>query len=185
MLGGSVFFGAGEVLPQVVLAALLHEMGHLALLALFGVNVEGLNFTAFGVEIQADTRYLPYWKDIVCTLAGPLVNILAAFFLARIEENYILAGANLLQGCFNLLPLTGLDGSRVLHLFLSWMIGFECADAICCVVEFLCALLFVLFSLNLVICHHTGGFLLVAVLGIFVGIWHRSRLQIPTVSCTI
>ena len=185
MLGVSLFLGAGEVMWHVALAALLHEIGHFLLLALFGVCVEGIYFTAFGVEIQADTRYLPYWKDIVCTLAGPLINILAAVFLARVVGQYLLAGANFLQGCFNLLPLTGLDGARALHLILSWVIDPERADRICCVVEFLCAMLFMILSLYLVICHHTGGFLLVAVLGIFVGIWRRIRLQIRTVSCTI
>ena len=185
LLGGSLLLGAGEVLPLVALAALLHEIGHLLPLSLFGVHVEEIYFTAFGVEIQADTRYLPYWKDIICTLAGPLANILSAFVLSRMVGDYLFAGANLLQGCFNLLPLAELDGARALHLFLSWLIDPVRADRICCVVEFLCALLFVILSLYLVICHHTGGFLLVAVLGIFVGIWHRIRLQIPTVSCTI
>lgn len=185
MLGGSLFFGAGEVLPLVALAALLHEVGHLLLLALFEVRVEGICFTVFGVEIQADTRYLPYWKDILCTLAGPLINILAAFILARTAGDYLLAGANLLQGCFNLFPLTGLDGARALHLFLSWLIGPVRADSICCATEILCALLFVAASLYLVVYHRTGGFLLIAVLGIFVSIWRRIRLQIRPVSCTI
>lgn len=185
MLGGSLFLGAGEVLPLVALAALLHEVGHLLPLSLFGVHVEGIYFTVFGVEIQADTKYLPYWKDIVCTLAGPLMNILTAFILARTAGDYLLAGANLLQGCFNLLPLTGLDGARALHLLLNWLIGPERADGICCAVEIACALLFVVLSLYLVICHRTGGFLLFAGVGIFVSIWRRMRLQIPPVSCTI
>ena len=185
LLGISLFLGAGEVLPTIAPAALLHEMGHLLFLSVFRVSVEGIYFTVFGVEIQADTRYLPYWKDIICTLAGPFVNIFAAFVLSRMVGDYLLAGANLLQGGFNLLPITGLDGARALHLFLSWMIEPERADRICCAVEILFAFLFVMVSLYLVICHHTGGFLLVAMLGIFVSIWRRIRLQIPTVSCTI
>ncbi len=169
--------GAGEVLPLVALAALLHELGHLFALRLFGVNVEGIYFTSFGMEIRADTRFLPYGKDLICTLAGPIVNVSAAFVLSRMAGDYLLAGANLLQGCFNLLPLTGLDGARALHLLVSWLADPVCADRICRIVEVLCALLIALFSLYLVVRCHTGGFLLLAVFGVFVNIWRDMRVK--------
>ena len=176
-LGGSLLCGAGEVLPLVFLAALLHELGHLSALRLFGVTVEGVYFTAFGVEIRADTRFLPYGKDLICTLAGPAVNIAAAFLLSRTAGDYLLAGANFLQGCFNLLPLTGLDGARALHLLVSWWFDPVCADRVCRIVELTCTLASVLASLYLVICHRTGGFLLIAMLGILVSIWRDIRAK--------
>ncbi len=171
MLGGALLLGAVEVLPLISLAALLHEMGHLLALRVFGVGVEGIYFTAFGMEIRADTRFLPYQKDIICTLAGPLVNLLSAVVLARLAGDYLLAGANLLEGVFNLLPLTGLDGARALHLLLSWCFDPIRADRICRMVEVVCAVLLAVGSLYLMVCWHTGGFLLVAVVGIFVNIW--------------
>lgn len=171
MLGGALLLGAVEVLPLISLAALLHEMGHLLALRVFGVGVEGIYFTAFGMEIRADTRFLPYQKDILCTLAGPLVNLLSAVVLARLAGDYLLAGANLLEGVFNLLPLTGLDGARALHLLLSWCFDPIRADRICRMVEVVCAVLLAVGSLYLMVCWHTGGFLLVAVVGIFVNIW--------------
>lgn len=175
MLGGALLLGAVEVLPLISLAALLHEMGHLLALRAFAVDVEGIYFTAFGMEIRADTRFLPYQKDIICTLAGPLVNLLSAVILARLTEDYLLAGANLLEGVFNLLPLTGLDGARALHLLLSWLLDPIRADRICCMVEVVCALLLAVGSLYLMVCWHTGGFLLVAVVGIFVNIWRERQ----------
>lgn len=54
----------GGVLPLVLLSALCHELGHLAALRLAGTEVELLRLTAFGAEIRADTRYLPYPKEI-------------------------------------------------------------------------------------------------------------------------
>ncbi len=171
MLGGALLLGAVEVLPLISLAALLHEMGHLLALRVFGVGVEGIYFTAFGMEIRADTRFLPYQKDMICTLAGPLVNLLSAVVLARLAGDYLLAGANLLEGVFNLLPLTGLDGARALHLLLSWCFDPIRADRICRMVEVVCAVLLAVGSLYLMVCWHTGGFLLVAVVGIFVNIW--------------
>ncbi len=173
MLGGALLLGAAEVLPLVALAALLHEMGHLLALRVFRVSVEAIHFTAFGMEIRADTRFLPYGKDIICTLAGPGMNLLMAVILSRLAGDYLLAGANLLEGAFNLLPLTGLDGARALHLLLSWLFDPVRADRICRIIEVVCALLLAVCSLYLMVCCRTGGFLLVAVVGIFVNIWHE------------
>lgn len=175
MLVGTLLVGAGEVLPLIILAALLHELGHLTALRLVGTDVEGIYFTSFGAEIRADTRYLPYGRDIFCTLAGPAVNILAAVVLARTAGDYLLAGANLLQGAFNLLPLTGLDGARALHLLLSWGMGPVRADGISRVVELCSAAVITLLALYLVVRHHTGGFLFLAMIGVFVGIWRENR----------
>ena len=173
LAAGTLLSGALEVTPLVVLAAMLHEAGHLAALRLVGAHIEGITLTVFGAEIRADTRYLPYWKDIFCTLAGPGVNIAAAFILARGSEDYLLAGANLLQGGFNLLPLTGLDGARTLHLLLSWGMGPVRADRVSKIVEILCAVAITASALYLVVRHQTGGFLLFAVAGVFVSIWRE------------
>ena len=177
MLGVSLLLGATEVLPLVALAVLLHEMGHLLALRLFGVRVEQIYFTGFGAEIRADTRYLPYWKDIICTISGPFANFLAAILLSRITGDYLLAGANLLQGAFNLLPLTGLDGARALHLFISCLLDPARADCFCRVVEIVCAIMIAIWSLYMVIFCGTGGFLLIAVTGIFVNIWRETCVK--------
>ena len=112
--------GAGGVLPLVLLSALCHELGHLAALRLAGTEVELLRLTAFGAEIRADTRYLPYPKEILCTLAGPAVNLILALLVARLCKDYLFAGANAILGVYNLLPVDGLDGGRALFLLLSW-----------------------------------------------------------------
>ncbi|MBR3704699.1 MAG: hypothetical protein IKM11_04365 [Oscillospiraceae bacterium] len=105
------------------------------------------------------------------------MNLLAALLLSRLSEDYLLAGANLLQGCFNLLPLTGLDGSRTLHLLISWLIDPVCADRVCRIVELICVLLMAVCALYLVICCGAGGFLLIALIGIFVSIWRDMRAK--------
>lgn len=165
----SLCIGAGEVLPLVGIAALCHEMGHLAALRLFGVHVEGISFTYFGVEIQADTRYLSYGKDIICTLAGPVVNLVLALIFARVSKDYLLSGANLLQGIFNLLPVSGVDGSRALHLALCWLFDPMRADRICRRVEVCCAAAICVVACYLVLRCHAGICFLLASLGILRG----------------
>ena len=159
------------VLPYIITAAALHEVGHLLALWSFGVHVEEMCFTAFGIEIRADLRYLSYWKDIVCTLAGPMANLLGAFFFARVMGAHLLGGANLLQGCFNLLPLTGLDGSRVLYLALCLVFPLQRAEVIYRISVICFAAVFTVFTVYLMILYRTGWFLLLALFGVILSIW--------------
>ena len=157
--------GAGSVLPLVLLSALCHELGHLAALRLAGTEVELLRLTAFGAEIRADTRYLPYGREILCTLAGPMVNLLLALVLARAAGDYALAGANLLLGIFNLLPIPSLDGGRALYLFLSWRRDPIWADQICRRAGLGCSLALTAIALLLTLWHGAGLFLLLGAVG--------------------
>ena len=157
--------GAGGVLPLVFLSALCHELGHLAALRLAGAEVERLRLTAFGAEIRADTRYLPYPREILCTLAGPAVNLALALVLARAAGDYVLAGANLLLGLFNLLPIPSLDGGRALYLLVCWGADPGTADQLCRRVGLGCALALTALALVLTLRHGAGLFLLLAALG--------------------
>lgn len=157
--------GAGEVLPLVLFSALCHELGHLAALWLAGAKVERLRLTAFGAEIRADTRRLSYPREIACTLAGPAVNLLLALLFARLGKHYAAAGANLLLGCFNLLPIPALDGGRALHLLVSWLLDPIAADRVCRRIGLSCALLLTAAALVLTVRYHAGLFLLLGAAG--------------------
>lgn len=159
--------GAGEVLPLVILSALCHELGHLTALRLVGAKVEQIRLTAFGAEIRADTRYLSYGREIFCTLAGPAVNLILAVVLARAAGDYLLAGANLFLGVFNLLPLPSLDGGRALYLAVSWFTDPLLADRVSRCVGLICGGALAAGALILVVLHGTGAFLLLGALGAF------------------
>ncbi len=156
--------GAGDVLPAVGLAAACHELGHFAALALAGVRVERVRLTAFGAEILADTRFTPYSRDILCTLAGPLVNLVLALVLAQCGA-YLAAGANLLLGCFNLLPVPALDGGRAFYLLFSWAFGPPAADRAGKWVGLLTASALVLVAAVLTVRHQAGLFLILGAFG--------------------
>ena len=153
--------GAGSVMPLVALSAVCHELGHLAGLHLAGAAVESFRLTAFGAEI----RYLPYGREILCTLAGPAVNLLLALVLARTAGDYILAGANLLLGCFNLLPVPSLDGGRLLYLLVSWCTDPVLAGRVCRPVGLGCSVVLTAAALALTLWHGAGLFLLLGAVG--------------------
>ena len=156
---------AGRVLPVVLLAAVCHELGHLAALRLAGGRVEEFRLTAFGARISCDTRYLYYGRELLCVLAGPGVNLLMGVCLARVGA-YTAAGAHVLQGCFNLLPAAGLDGGRALHLLVSWLAEPMTADRICRAAGFITAGSFLLAAAVLAVKLRGGNFLLLAAVGL-------------------
>ncbi len=166
MLVLALWAGAGEVLPLVLAASVCHELGHLTALRLAGVRAASARLSALGAEIRADTRYMPYWRELGCVLAGPGVNLVLALVLARGAGAYTLAGANLLLGVYNLLPVPSLDGGAALRLLVSWGWGPGAADTVCRWVGLLCALALTAAAGTLAAVRHTGGFLLLAALGL-------------------
>ena len=74
--------------------------------------------------MRADLSHLSYRAEILCALAGPLVSLSAALLLLPIfthfKNVYILSSilSNFLFFAVNILPVRGLDGSRVLLAFL-------------------------------------------------------------------
>ena len=104
--------------------AALHEIGHILAMKRLGARVDCLSIYPFGADIRADLSHLSYRAEILCTLAGPLVSLSAALLflllLPHFRNVYILSSAvsNFLFFAVNILPVRGLDGSRVLLAFL-------------------------------------------------------------------
>lgn len=104
-----------NVLPLVLLAAAVHEGGHLLVLRLSGGRLRRLTMTCCGAVLHCALPAGRCARAAVC-LAGPA----ASFALTALAEGcgwYRLAGASMLLGAFNLLPLPPLDGGMALaHL---------------------------------------------------------------------
>lgn len=157
-------------LLAVLLAAVCHEMGHYLALRLCGGRVEGLSVSAFGAQMRIRHRErLSYGREALCVAAGPMVNVTLSWLLsmagAQREELYLLAGAQLVLGAFNLLPLTALDGGRLLWIGVACLTDPFLADKVCHRVTLvtLAALAAGSFALWL---RHGTGFLLLGTAGI-------------------
>lgn len=104
-----------------ILAALLHELGHLCAMHLERRPVEAVRLTAFGAEIRAQACEGAYWRDACVFLAGPAVNLalfavlsVHAEAFAQLQMLHAFAAANGLLGICNLLPVEPLDGGQAL-----------------------------------------------------------------------
>jgi stage IV sporulation protein FB len=133
-----IMFLFGSVWQQPILIALwvgiafvsilAHEFGHALVYRGFGVQpsvvIHGFGGLTFG-------RSLPVAKDLVVSLAGPLVGLAIGLPLVYIDQNVritqplledaILMGIyiNVFWSLINLLPLMPLDGGNALNAFLS------------------------------------------------------------------
>lgn len=118
-----VWLSSPALLGALLLAALCHELGHYAVLRWLGGWVRQLRISIWGAEMRMGGR-LSYGGELLAAAAGPVVNLLlgAAFSTAGrwSELLYLLAGAQLVLGLFNLLPILPLDGGRLLWLGISW-----------------------------------------------------------------
>ena len=111
------------LLSALLLAAILHELGHYWVLRRLHARVTAIRITALGAEMQVAGR-LSYGGELLAAAAGPVSNLLLAAAIGLLgrwwEPLYLLAGAQAVLGCFNLLPILPLDGGRMLWLALCW-----------------------------------------------------------------
>ena len=116
-----LYFDASGFLRLGLLAAFLHECGHIlvycALLRRFPV-IE-VTMTGFCMRMDAPARGLSPGRLFWLAAAGPAVNfMLAGIWTLRLEQELTIRGsafwaANLLTGGFNLLPVPPLDGAQL------------------------------------------------------------------------
>lgn len=168
------------VLAALLLAALCHELGHYLALQCFGARVEAVCITAFGAEIRvADRPALSYGRELLAVAAGPAVNILLALLLSWggqwQDKLYVFAGAQLILGAFNLLPVRPLDGGTMIWLAFSWGIDPFAADR---VLKWSSAITVVaLAAFSLWLWGETGSpFLLLGAVGMSKTLWQEKKL---------
>ncbi len=172
-----------QVVVNILLAAMLHECGHLAILRLFRVPVEGMRLTALGAELYArGAQRLSYGRELLVTLAGPAINLIVAVLAAAAalymqwETLYVFAGANVILCLYNLLPILPLDGGRTLYLVTAYFFGPMVGDAVAAIVGTVCALSLLVLGIYLSIVSGSGMFFLLAAFSLLWGTLPQLRL---------
>ena len=104
------YFDDGGIFWRFLTAIAVHELAHTIVLLLLGGEIRGLRLGF--AQLTLRTGFLTARTELLATAAGPGVNLLCACLLGRAAPQ--LAGASLLLGGFNLLPVYPLDGGRLL-----------------------------------------------------------------------
>lgn len=115
----AAFLLSGELCNNYLYAlcfSFLHEAGHLAAMLIFGVVPDKISLEIHGIRIDKSLSELSYGKECIVTLAGPLINaIFMLVFSSDASSTAFFVNAGLL--IVNLLPLSTLDGGRLLFCF--------------------------------------------------------------------
>lgn len=118
-------FNISSAVQVSVVSAVLHEAGHLLWLIVSGDKPQKIEFGLFGLSVvRKNDIKLNYKNEIISSFFGPLVNIIIAVicftFYAILKSELLLTviSVNLFLGVFNLMPVFGLDGGRILEFYL-------------------------------------------------------------------
>lgn len=119
LLAFLAFCGSPTIALGTILAALLHECGHLAAARLLKIPIGELRLDLLGARLRVTGKPLGYGDDFLLSAAGPLFSFLASLAAAPLWGTHpffrIFSCVSLLLGGLNLLPLPSFDGGRMLE----------------------------------------------------------------------
>lgn len=160
MLAAMLISDSGRVVAVYLLAALLHEIGHLLAAKALNMGIGEIRFELTGVRICPDGGIGSYTEEIILAGAGPLFSLLSAGAvmlsvlagghsvteLFQAAEQFWQHGdyardsaigicgffflSSLLQAATNLLPITGFDGGRMLYSLLARFVSLGAAERV-------------------------------------------------------
>ena len=165
LLAVFVWLSSPEVLGAVLLAALCHELGHYAALRRRGGWVRAVRISALGAEMQVAGR-MSYGGELLAVAAGPACNLLlwALLSLTGWPPLAPFAGAHLILGALNLLPVRPMDGGRLLWLLTALCTEPYTADRVAYAVGAVASAALLVLCLYLTLTTGAGLFLLPGVL---------------------
>ena len=180
LLGAMLLLLDPGVSLSVLFSAVAHEGGHLLAIRLCGGRLRSLHLGLLGAEIAYDGKRLGYGQEALCALAGPALNILLASALSllgwslEIDWLFLLAGAGLIQGAFNLLPARSLDGGRAIYMLVCARRGPEGAEKAACLLT--CLTAFAILCLGAALLWRTGRNFTLLLLGLWTLLGELGRL---------
>ena len=120
-----------------VLFSLFHETGHISAMTVLGNAPQSVTFELTGINIKRPAQTsVSLAKEIVIALSGPFFNfILFLIFVLIYSQNknekvLNMASVNLILMIFNLMPIKGLDGGKVLYFTVSKFFSYKKAKNI-------------------------------------------------------
>lgn len=96
-----------------LLAVFFHELGHVTGIVLLKVPIDSVSIECSGTYIRTG-QMIPY-QELIVAIMGPLFSSLLLLFSGWIPYAAVCA---LIQLSFNMLPLSGFDGGRILLIVL-------------------------------------------------------------------
>ena len=187
MIAAMLVSDSFRVLGVYILAAILHEMGHILAAFALKIRIKEIILSFSGIRIVTDESLTSYRSELLLASAGPAVNIAIFFavlccfipsggFLQMMEaagsfmaaETWNFYGAigffalsSAAQAAVNLLPVNSFDGGRIIYCIIARLLDERTASHILSVTTAVSAFLLWTIALYLMLRISAG-------LGIFV-----------------
>lgn len=135
----------------VFLAAAIHEGGHIVAAKLLGVKAVCCRGRLFHMTIKYDFSKASYLTEAAVSLAGAAANVIACavtgFIFPKADEWVVFfIFSNVSLSLFNLMPISGLDGSGALRSLLALILPVGIAFRVAEVASAVFAFVFFIFS---------------------------------------
>lgn len=166
-----------------LLAAVLHECGHLAAAWFLGIHLRSLDIGPIGATIRIRGSLISYRDEWMLCAAGPAANLISAaiaFILFRRNGNLPSAAVDfcavsVMLAILNLLPIDGFDGGRMLSCVVGSLFGPRVASVSLDICSFLSIVILWMLSVYLLMCFGTSLSLFVFTLSVFGRVFIRSE----------
>ena len=138
-----IIAGAFDGFLYCLFAIIIHELGHITLMCIFGYPPEKIKISLFEISISDEKRQeRNFIQNFLIIFFGPFSNFICFilfYLLYLIGNDFFLypAAANLSVGLFNILPVMSLDGGQLLYLILSRFFSDTVSQRIVNVITFL------------------------------------------------
>ena len=133
----------------------IHELGHIFFIKLFNKEIISIKFYSFGGLSKYITKVNHNILEELLIAIGGILNQLILFIIFKVLYKYslinrytynIFINNNLSLVIFNLIPIIGLDGEKIIHLLLELFIPFVVVNKIMIVISMISLGIFVLYS---------------------------------------
>ena len=136
-------FKKTEFLYISIFSAILHEIGHLVALKIFGAEITEFRISLFDCNIKSNkNNKISYYEEILISFLGPFTNLFLSVFLFVVNFNFDnelvknIIIMNLVMGLFNLLPFNSFDGGKIIKLLIENKFNERIADFTVSIVSF-------------------------------------------------
>ncbi len=147
----------GYMLPTLF-AVIIHEMAHLFVMWVQDCAPLSVRLIPASVQINNKFSFSPK-NDLLIAAAGPAANLILCgclyFNYAAFGNLTVLYYAllNLIIGCFNLLPVKGLDGGTILYILVCKFADVNKANLVMRIITLILAVVIIFVAITLTIRH--------------------------------
>ncbi len=134
LLFGMLITDRTMLFAAILLAATIHECGHLLAARLLGLPLREMKLDLLGARLELSGGLLSFSDEWLLCAAGPMFSLLLSAILSPLwkwsDFAVLLSCSSLLLGILNLLPIRSFDGGRMLDAFLSARFGTATGDRV-------------------------------------------------------